>query len=743
MVHLATLAEAERVPETVAMTLGLRDQPGRLASEMLVDVLRTRALLLVLDNCEHVLTACGALAYRLLRGCPELTILMTSREPIGIPDETVWRVPSLSIPDDQPHAGIEHIAQSESVQLFGQRAEAAAPGFKLTPKNAQVVGHICRQLEGVPLAIELAAARVGVLSLGQIDDRLSDALRLLTGGRHMVPPHQETLRAALDWSYALLTIGEQQVLAQLSVFVGGWSVEAAEEICWVDGVAPSPVLDVVTRLVDKSLILVEPSIDGPNRFRLLETVRQYASERLQESGAAETMRVRHAQLQLRLAEQAETGLTGAGQQAWLECLEREHDNLRAALRWAVERDALIDGLRLATGLARFWNIRGQLAEGRAWIEMLLARDVGSVPAALRANAESSAGQLSFAQGHWADALVHYRASIALHDLCGDLQGVAAGLCDLGSVAQARGDCESALGLYERSLGLHRQLRNRQGIATCLNEIAEVARHRGQYERAEALGEEALGLQRELGDTLGIAYSLNELASVVRHQGDYRRATAACEEALELQRELRDNRGMAYSLGNLGLTALAQRDHEAAAMLFEQALALQCDVGDARGIGIELEHMARLAHASGDPGQAQVLAEKALSIFAELGDNRGVAMALGGLATSAALVGQADRAARLFAATGALRDAIDSPLDRAERAAQEMTITNVRRSLGGGAFARAWDAGRRLPVHEAVAEALSNRKRAPAGAVQAVAHHYRPPERELNVRRVARDNVPLE
>jgi predicted ATPase/class 3 adenylate cyclase len=387
LVELAALADPELVPQTVALALGVREEPGRSLTETLTDYLRSRALLLLLDNCEHLLAACAQLADALLRGCPHLRILATSREALGIGGEQTFRVPSLSAPDPRQLPSLERLHEYEAVRLFTDRAILGQPTFAVTTANAAAVAQVCQRLEGIPLALELAAARVRALSVEQIAARLDDRVRLLTGGIRTALPRQQTLRALIDWSYDLLSEPERALLRRLSVFAGSWTLEAAEEICSGAEVESWEMIDLLTRLVEKSLVVYE-EWNGRARYRLLETVREYARERLLEIDDGEALQKRHRDSFLSLAEAARQRLTGPEQGEWLERLEMEHDNLRAALEWSVEQGESTIALRFGNALGLFWYYRGHLVEGwRRMAELLSLADKDTgCDAAVRARA---------------------------------------------------------------------------------------------------------------------------------------------------------------------------------------------------------------------------------------------------------------------------------------------------------------------------------------------------------------------
>lgn len=373
LAELGGIASSALLPQAVVSALGVFEHPGRSPTEVLIEVLQQQPVCLVLDNCEHVIAASAELAERLLRGCPELQILATSREPLRVRGETVWRVPSLTLPPKpRGHMSSEQVAQSEAVRLFIERAQVSLPEFALDDLNAAAIAEVCRKLDGIPLALELAAGRVAVLSVEQLTERLDHALGLLTEAPRGVPGRQQTLRATLDWSHSLLTETEQFLLARLSVFAGGWTLDAAEAVGADQAMNRREVLDVLAGLVAKSLVLSERHKPGPYRYRMLETIRQYGREKLMERGEADPVRRRHAEYFVRLAEQLQVELLGHGARAALDELEQEQDNLRASLDWMLEREEAEQAQRLAGALGRFWQLRCHFGEGQAWVRRALS-----------------------------------------------------------------------------------------------------------------------------------------------------------------------------------------------------------------------------------------------------------------------------------------------------------------------------------------------------------------------------------
>jgi predicted ATPase/class 3 adenylate cyclase/Tfp pilus assembly protein PilF len=580
LAEFAPIADPALVPKTVAIAVGVPEQPGREINETLIDALRSKAMLLVLDNCEHLLAACADIAGALLRACPQVRMLATSRERLAVPGERLWRVPSLSLPDARPLPALENLVLYDAIRLFVDRATNIAPEFTITSESAPALVQVCQRLDGIPLAIELAAARAKVLSVRQIAERLDDRFRLLTEGSRTTLPRHQTLRAVMDWSYDLLSEQERILFRRLSVFAGGWTLEAAEIVCIRHSVETPEVMDLLTQLVDKSLVMVETQ-GCVAWYRLLETVRQYGRDRLTAAGETAGIQTQHRNWYLDLTERAEPELRGPGQSEWLKQLEREHDNLRAALESSLgEHDGAPAGLRLAGALYWFWFVRGHWSEGRRWLEAFLTRsDDAPVPALLKG-----------------------------------LQGVA-------FLAYRQGDFKRATAVQEQGLAVARNLCDRKSIALLLIPTGLVAMNQGNYERATVQIEESLALSRQLGDKWLMSLALGNLGTVRRHQHDYRQAAALYEQALALSREVGDKRRIAYSLRNLGIVALHRGDYEQARAFFSESLTLIKDFLDPFIIEGCVEGMAALAGARGHHARAARLLGAAAALCETFGLHR--------------------------------------------------------------------------------------------------------------------------
>ena len=683
LVELAPLRDASLVPQAVAEALGIQEQPRRPLVETLTDALRSQQLLLVLDDCEHLVMPAAVLADRLLRACPRVDVLATSREVLGIGGERAWPVPSLTVPGDAVAGSandLTSLGQSEAVQLFVDRACAALPSFTLTERNSGSVVQICRRLDGIPLALELAAARVRVLTAEQLAARLDDVVvgpsptkgggrfRLLTGGNRSALPRQQTLRAAVDWSYALLGEQERRLFRRLSVFAAGWTLEAAEDVCAGDGLDRHDVFGLLLDLVDKSLVVANPEAMEA-RYHFLETLRQYGLERLREAGEEAPLRTRHLSWCAAQTEEIARRIDGGDQGLWLSRLEREHDNFRAALAWSLaetgqdtsdvgERPAL--GLRLAGALGWFWYLHSYLGEGRRWLSDLLAA-ASREPSPARTRALALAGLL----------------------------------------AENQGDYQQADDLLRESLAEARQSEDAPGVARASTVLGLIARNVGKYDEATGLLEDGLATARQCGERWIEMISLLWLGSVARYQGDTQRATARLEESLSVSRTLGDEIIRLRILYHGGMVAHAQVHDQQATALLDESLLLARRVGSKYGAAVALTDLGIVSSAQGADDRAAAFCLDGLTMFRDLGDRWGIARALHTLGRVAAAGGDAERAARLFVASARMRDAMGAPPRLSERSEYERDLAAVRATLGESAFAAARAAGEGMSLEAAI------------------------------------------
>jgi predicted ATPase/DNA-binding SARP family transcriptional activator len=746
---LAPLRDPALVLPTIATALGVREAPDQALLETIATHLGAARALLVLDNFEQVVTAAPTVA-EVLAHCPGLRVLVTSRSRLRVRGEQEYPVQPLAVPNRSDRAE-EHADRMESafpaVALFVQRAAEAQPGFVATDVDMGTIAEICRRLDGLPLAIELAAARVRVLPLPALLARLERPLAMLTAGLRDAPARQQTLRAAIAWSHDLLSQSEQTLFARLAVFAGGFTLEGAENVGEREGdergtqgdagtdqagassrrtsstssvplsspsrpPASPATLDLLASLVEQSLLQRVIGVDDTPRFALLETIRDYAREQLAASGETTVVRLRHAAFFRSLVEDAAAELTGPEAAGWLRRLDREQDNLRAALTTLDEAGDVAAALDLAAALWRFWWLRGRLSEGRGWLERLLG-DEASAPENVRARAFAGAGSLAAAQGDFEQAIAWHAESLRLWRASGDREGIVRALTNLGLTADEQGHPRQAAEWLREALELARETGDRRSIAVALANLGQVALTLAEHERAAALFAESVSLFRALGSQRDEAAILANLGVLAFHMGDMARAAMCHAKALTLLRDLGDRQGEADELLNLGHTVQRQGDLERAAALIGEALARFEEIGDRSGEAFALNHLGRLDHLRGDHLTAETLLVQGLTLGEQIGDAVAVVEALEGLAALASDRRDAARGAMLLGAAETLRETIGVPLPEVHVAEQQRCLREVRQALGEVAFASARAEGRRLArdARSAVALGLSAGDRA--------------------------------
>lgn len=665
-VALAPITDPDLVAATVAQALGIPETAGRSIVDHLKDHLRGKTMLLLLDNFEQVISAAPLVA-ELLAGCSKVKVLATSREGLRISGEVEYPVPPLELPDLTQPPALETIVQYAAIELFHQRAQAVRPDFQITNATAPAVVEICYRLDGLPLAIELAAARIKLMPPQAMLTRLGNRLGFLTGGARDLPARQQTLRNTIAWSYDLLDDDEQQLFRRLSVFVGGCTLAAVEAVA-EDHPDHGSILDQSGSLLDKSLLREVGSANGEPRFVMLETLREFGLEQLEASGEGETIRRRHANFFLAFAEQAEARLESTEQVQWMHQMEQEHDNLRAALEWSKgANDAEEICLRLAGTLGLFWEVRGYFSEGRERLGDVLSKGTAQGLAAARARLLARAAELAFRQSDYPATITFAQESLAISRETGDQQGITSALVKLGNAATEMGDYSTASAFLEEALVIWRQLEDKRGIARALISLGWSALRLGDYPLAKARLEESLTLSRELRDTRSMGFELAGLGEVALRQGDTRRAAQLLEESLELRRQLGNKWGVGVSLGALGWVAMREEDWPRAAARLAESLDVRREIGDKGGCAWCLEHLGEIA----------------------------------------LVQGQAEKAVRLFAAGAALRAAIHSVIDPADQSEYESKLNALRVELGAERFTAAWDEGGLLTLEQAVAAALEN------------------------------------
>jgi predicted ATPase len=667
-VPLSPLRDSGLILSIIVQTLGLRGAAGQTSLEILKKNLQDPSrppTLFLLDNFEHLLDAAPTVA-DLLAVSPHLRILVTSRAALHIYGEHEFPVPPLALPDAREKSPVEALSQYPALALFAQRAVAAKPDFELNEENASAVMEICARLDGLPLAIELAAARVKFLSVSSMRTRLASRLQLLTGGARDLPPRQQTLRSAIDWSYDLLTPAEQKLFRRLSVFVGGCTLESVEAVCDTKGDLEIDLFEGMASMMDKSLIQQAEQANGESRFTMLETIREYAQEKLEAGLEKDATQKAHAAYCLVLAEELAAGQNnGAGAQAF-DAFSLEHDNFRAGLEWLTETGNAEWGLRLGAALFRFWEAREYLTEGRERLGRLLDLPAAAARNKSRARALFAAGVLAVEQADYAAAKTMLEESAEIARALGDKQGVAVALNALAVIARDMGDLEQAHSLFEEHLALWRDLGDQNAVARSLSNLASIPRLQRNYERARSLYAEALSIFRQIGDWAGVAWSLNAQGDVARDQGNSKAAQEFYEQGLAIFREHDDRWGIAGTLADLG----------------------------------------SLANDEGNCHAANPLYQESLRIFRDLEHRRGIARLLECFASSAAGQRRAERALELAGAAAALRRRIGAPLTPTEQAKLENTLQAARESLTHAEGTNAWLKGWGTPVEKAIEELLA-------------------------------------
>lgn len=674
-VDLAPLTDSALVPQSIASAFGIRQIGSTPLTELLENYLHSKNLLLLLDNCEHLITACAQLAEQLLHACPQLKILATSREPLAISGETVYQVPTLSLPE--PNASsLTQLLNSEAVRLFVERARAVKPDFALTEQNSRPVVYICQRLDGIPLAIELAAARAKLLKVENLATRLDDRFNLLTSGSRTALPRHQTLRATIDWSYALLPEEARVLFRRLAVFTGSFTFEAAEQVCSNEPLSPRAVLDGLARLVDRSLIIADQRYEE-ERYRMLETIRQYAREKLSESGESERVHNRHLEFFLQMAEEVGPKLHSAEQVIWLNRLEREHDNMRAAIAWSSSIESRDDrALKLVGALGRFWEMRGYFREGRDYLSAALSKV--TVPGgAAHAKALWAAGNLAFEVSDFPTSRSLLEQSVSLYRELGpsERRGLAEALRQLGYTMTEMGNHAMALPLIMEGLGIMRELKDDTGTARALRQLGWAAVRSGDFEHAVQYFEEALHYFRQAGNKYEMSLNLSGLADVRFHQGDYESATVLEQESLKLAREVGYTWRVPASLGSLARIAIREGDLKKAATLLGESVRLRREIGEQGGTAWCLEKFAEIAfiqaHHESSPRRSEDLR----------------------------------RAARLYGASATLRASIGSTVDLIDKPEYERHLDLLRKQLGKVTFDATWAEGQAMTLEQAIEHAL--------------------------------------
>jgi predicted ATPase/class 3 adenylate cyclase len=678
LVELAPVTDPALVPQTLLSTFNLREDRHRSTMDVLVDYLRSKTLLLVLDNCEHLIEACAQISDSLLQACPNLRILASSREALGIPGEVAYRVPSLKTPNPEQLPPLAQLEKADSIRLFIERAAIAKPGFTLTDVNAFSLAQICYRLDGIPLAIELAASRVKVLSPDQIAARLDDRFRLLTGGSRTALPRQQTLRAMIDWSYSLLSDPEKTLFRRLAVFVGGWTLEAAESVCAnveqdASRILSYDVLDLLTRLVDKSLVVIEESA-GEIRYHRLETIRQYSREKFFETDEVGMVRDRHLDFFVHFAELVDEKLKSGEQLLWHRRMSAEQDNLRAALEWGLGRNP-DNALRIAGAANLFWTAGGYSAEGFRWTQQALEQTENT----------------SATNGITKEQRLVARAKA---------------LCGLTRLYLSLGDNASAKRVAEESVALYRQSQDLRGLAFALVILAYPLEFLGERIQAEAALQESYSIGREEGDVYVICRALNRLGHVIVDlYHDINLSQRYVEESLRLAREASLRSQEAQALEILGFIANNRNDPEAARKYLQESARAYGDIGASFNVILEKSNLAHLERKLGNYTEALDYYRETITAFRDMGQTGAVSHQLECFGFIALAQNQAERALQLFAAANALREKSNTPMTPDEQAYFDEQLKILRGKMDLTNFDSIWSKGHAMRMERAIDLAL--------------------------------------
>jgi len=711
-VELAPVTDKSLILQAVAASLGLHEITNQPLKNIVFNFLGSRHLLLVLDNCEHLVAECAHVVDWLLGSCPNLKILTTSREVLDLTGELNFVVPVLSLPNVQQMSLIDLLMQYESIRLFVERTSVIRPGFALTERNAFHVTQICQRLDGMPLAIELAAARVAMMSIEEIAKHLDDRFNLLTSGNRAVLPRHQTLRAAIDWSYELLSDSERIFFNRLSVFGGGFTLESARQIAAGGNVSKTQVIDLLGHLINKSLVIVISHADDretETRYAMLETIHEYAREKLSESGEMKQVQQHHYDYFSVLAEQSESKLKGPQQLAWLDRLDVEHDNIRLALHWLKEIGNMDALLHLSMAMFWFWSRRHYLSEGRAWLEHGVSALDGQPIILIQVHAFYGIAYLARIQGDFINAREFIDKCMAGYKELDLLKEPGYFLAHvlMGTLMRDDGHPIEAQAMIEEAVLFFRKSEDQWNLASALLVLGLTIRDQEEYELAWSTVQESVTLWRGLEEVWGLAESLHALTLITYRRGDYEMAFNLMEETLAIRRRLGDKYGIAYSIHNLGVFALAQEDVDRARTYFDQDLILYQEVGDRSGVVLALQYQGLIAHIDGDNTKAKSFLTQGLKLARETGPvwvNSNYFLWMAGVETDE---GRLERAVRLCGAAKAKLVASASYWDAYETSRYDHIISITRSSLQGDVFNKMFEEGSALTLEQAVIFALED------------------------------------
>jgi predicted ATPase/class 3 adenylate cyclase len=699
-VELAPLFDPSLASQEIASVFNLKESGDKKLIDVLIEHLKDKQLLLILDNCEHLINECANLTNTLVKNCPNIKIIASTREALKIDGETIYRIPSLSVPVVKGDYSIESLLENDSVRLFTDRALSTKPDFRVTDSNVLFIARLCNNLDGIPFAIELAAARVRSLPVEKIAEKLNDRFKLLTGGSRTALPRQQTLRAMMDWSYELLTDDEKAMLRRLSVFAGGWKLETSEEICSDENVETYEVIDVLGSLIDKSLVVFD---EEKERYFLQETVRQYGIEKLSESSEDE-FKIRHSQFFLSMAEEAEPHLTGSEQRKWTNLLEEEHDNLRVAIgRNSLDMNSEESVVKFGAFLWRFWYIRGYLSEGRKWLKEILGKF--KTDSIYLGNAFRGAGVLARSQGDYLDAKTKYDEALRIYRDIGNKEGIANILNGLALISYEQGNVNESKNMHEQALMMRREINDKRGIASSLHNLGDISSEFGDYVKAKEFYSDALNNWKRIGDKLSLANTMYSMGNAAYNQGEYLEAEKLYKESIEIFREAGDDVGVAYTLSGLGNIAEQQGNHEEAIRILKDALKIFKEAEDMRAVCNVLLNLGLDLYQVDKIDESRKFLIEGLLLCREIANKPGTVQCISGFCRLAISEEQNNRAVCLLSFINTTLQSMGTVFDKSALIMHEQTINSLREKLSDEEFSKFWEEGKKLSIEQAVELAL--------------------------------------
>lgn len=700
--ELAAITDVALLPDALINTFNLKEEPKKSPEETLTEYLKGKEILLILDNCEHLINECAELAERLLISCPGLKIIATSREALNCRGEQIYRIPPLKNPDLSHKITPENLLQYDSVRLFIERALLVNPDFKVTEGNSRALAEICSQLDGIPLAIELAAARTKILTPEKINERLVDRFSLLAGGKSTTLPRQQTLRALIDWSYDLLNEKEKLLWSRLSVFSDGCSLEAAEDVCSDETLNSDEILDLLFRLSEKSIINYD---ENKNRYRMLESLKQYGAEKLKASDSENIFRYNHLKYFAGLSGIARSELNSGEMQDLPEILETEHTNMQSAIAWAASTDNKEQGAVLAGNLGGFWEIRGYNSIGIRLLETFI-NDAAKISKSASAKILLSIGILARNLGEFEKAFASLTGSLEIYKDTGDKNGILSCLNNLGITASDQGNYVQALKYFDESIFIGRETGNKNEIAITLLNLGTVSYHQGNYEQAEKFFEESLMINRETDNKQGIAMCLNNLGSLTSRKENFEKAKKLYYESLILGREFGDKTGIAMCLSNLGNIESHQGNYEQAMKLYQESLAIMREKDDKLGVIMLLNNLGILEFMKSDYEQSQKLFSESLVTGSKIGDKIGLVQAIIGYSAAISTEGELSRPVILLGAADSALRSIGFTLQSNKLKFHKNLLSDLRTRLNNEMFEKYFEEGKKLTLDDAVHLAIS-------------------------------------